>query len=97
MCSAPTFACNVGTSTFVPGSVTTFVRNGFQPTCSINVSAKYDQTSVGIAVAANSARGRSIYTGGTGGGQVNATALCVQPCTADQLDAPLAQPLAAAS
>lgn len=94
---APAFACNAGARVAVPGSATTFVRTGFQPICSVNVSAKYDQTAVGIAVAALSAKGRSIYAGGSGGGPVSATAFCAMPCTADQLDAQLTQPLAAAT
>ena len=95
VCAGPASA---GNGTLVPGG-TSFVRTDILPKCSANVFMNYSQTDNGVAVAANSRKGKYIFTGNTGGGAVgpNGGVCAGSVCTAAQLATPLATALAAAT
>lgn len=82
--------------------VATYLANGFvvqdiATKCSANVNLSVDETTIGFAVAADSNKGKNIFTGNTGGGSVTSGNQCTLPCDAAQLTAPLAAALALAT
>lgn len=63
-------ACSNGTATAVPSSATDFVRDGFTPKCSANVTVNYAQTTAAMAVRGASAKGQYTFGGASEGGTV---------------------------
>jgi hypothetical protein len=79
---------------------TNFVKTDFLPKCSANVDVKYDQTTIGFAVAGASTKGKQIYSGNTGGGGISPVGTCTgtnSACAASQLDTPVTNALALAT
>jgi hypothetical protein len=91
-------ACTNGTPA-VLSATTFFIRTDVATKCSNNVNLKFSETLNGAAVASSSTKGKYIFTGNTGGGNIGPNGgVCAQStCTAGQLDAPLATALAAAT
>ena len=74
----------------VPSGDNLFVVTGFTPNCSANVFLTVDQDRANFGVCAGSAKGKTIFSGGSNGGSVGKSSVegecgasgCTQPTTA---------------
>lgn len=79
--AAGTAACTSGTATNVTGDATKFIKNTMVIKCSANVNLNYEQGTVGVAVGANSIKGKNSFAGSSLGGAVAVSAPCSAACT----------------
>lgn len=79
--------CNgtAGNGTSVTGNPTSFIRDGFTPKCSANVTVNYDQNALMVAVRGGSSKGMHTFGGTSEGGgivQCETTSLATPASTA---------------
>jgi len=68
--AAATAACALGVPATVAGNPTSFIRDGFTPRCSANVTVYFDQNASRVDVHGGSAKGMHTFGGTSEGGGV---------------------------
>lgn len=94
-CNAPASSGAGTTVTATAG--TTFIVRDFQPRCSANVFASFQQNTVAFAVGSASSKGKNRFVGSTGGGGISGTQCAGVTCVVGDSTAQLAATLAAAT